>query len=60
VYPSTAIEAAVQAFCGLATIEVKSTPERHRIRFARVAAEAGSDLMDEFANYALMATVSGS
>lgn len=57
-YPSAAIEAAVQAFCELAVIEVESTPERHRIRFARVAAETGPDLMDEFANFALMATVS--
>lgn len=56
-YPRAAVERAVRAYRALAAIRLESTPERHRIQFSRIAAEAPEELLDDFANFVLIAAV---
>ncbi|NMB75140.1 MAG: hypothetical protein GYA21_08420 [Myxococcales bacterium] len=59
-YPRVAVEKAAREYRALAKIRVESTPEHHSIRFSRIVAEDPAELLDDFANFVLIVTVSES
>lgn len=56
-YKVAAVKAAAEAFAGLARVTVKAEAGALSVTFSDLAQDAGSELADEFLNYALAETI---
>lgn len=58
-YPKAAVKATVEAFSGLAAIEVASDDRYHVVTMSDVDPEVADVIDKEFANFALAETIEG-